>query len=396
MRSLKVQFFLSYAILGSLTPLLTVFLKDQKGLDEQQIGLAMSMSGAANLLSPVVMTLLADTKLQTRHILALSYAATSVVLLTMLTTTPVAVTLALMALYGLSIVAMFPLQDGMFFAAEREHERLGTEVVPYTGVRVWGTVGFILPSVAMWWIVGRVGNETPAVLGAVSFCLASLLNALFTLPAVRPSRAPGGQARVPTFDALRVLARPETRWLCLALIIAAGSSVTYHYFFPIYLKERIGLRPGLIPLVINVGVLLEVFYTLAYPRLIKWIGAKGILIGGLACMVSRLWLLGSFPSLPVAILVQLGHGLEIVSMFVLPPMLLNRLAGDAFRNSMQGAFSMMMGAARLSGSILAGIAVKHDMLDAMQGAAAIGCLALVLVLVCFRPAKADSQPGMNA
>jgi MFS transporter, PPP family, 3-phenylpropionic acid transporter len=259
MRSLKAQFFLSYAILGSLTPLLAVFLKDQKGLDEQQIGLAMSMSGAANLLSPVVMTLLADTKLQTRRILALSYAATSVVLLTMLTATPVAATLALMALYGLSIVAMFPLQDGMFFAAEREHERLGREVVPYTGVRVWGTVGFILPSVAMWWIVGRVGNETPAVLGAVSFCLASLLNALFTLPAVRPSRAPAGQARVPTFDALRVLARPETRWLCLALIIAAGSSVTYHYFFPIYLKERIGLRPGLIPLVINIGVLLEVF-----------------------------------------------------------------------------------------------------------------------------------------
>jgi MFS transporter, PPP family, 3-phenylpropionic acid transporter len=387
MRPLKTQFFLSYAILGSLTPLLTVFLKDQKGLDERQIGLAMSMSGAASLLSPALMTLLADTRLQTRHILALSYAGTSAVLLTMLTTIPVVVTVGLMGLYGLCIVAMLPLQDGLFFSAEREQERLGAKAVGYPGVRVWGTVGFILPSLGMWWVVGQVGNETPAVLGAVAFCAASLVAALLALPAVRPTRPPAGQARVPTLDALRVLARPGTRWLCLALIIAAGSSVTYHYFFPIYLKEHIGLAPGWIPLVINFGVLLEVFYTLAYPRLYKRIGPRGILLGGLACLIARLWLLGTYPSLPMALFVQLGHGLEIVAMFVLPPMLLNGLAGDGFRNSMQGAFSMMMGAARLVGSVLAGLAVNHDMLAAMRGAAVVGCVALLLVVVGFKPGK---------
>jgi PPP family 3-phenylpropionic acid transporter len=388
MRALKTQFFLSYAILGSVAPLLTVFLKDQKGLDEREIGLAMSLSGAANLCSPALMTLLADTRLQTRHILGLSYAGTSLVLLTMLRPTPVAVTIGLMAVYGLCVVAMLPLQDGLFFSAEREQERLGGRRVSYPRVRVWGTVGFIFPSLGMWWLVSRAGNETPAVLGAVGFCAASLVAGVFTLPALRPAGRRPGEARIPTLDALRVLTRPGTRWLCLALVIAAASSVTYHYFFPIYLKDRIHLPPGWIPVVINAGVLLEVGYTLAFPRLMKWIGARGILLAGFACLAARLWLLGTFPSLATALLVQLGHGMEILSMFVLPPMLLNRLAGDAFRNSMQGAFSMMMGGARLVGSVLAGIAVKHDMLSAMQGAAVVGCLALALVAFTFRPEPA--------
>jgi predicted MFS family arabinose efflux permease len=244
----------------------------------------------------------------------------------------------------------------------------------------------------MWWLVARAGNETPAVLGAVAFCLASLVAAVMTLPASRPPPRRAGETRVPTIDALRVLARPGTRWLALALVIAAASSVTYHYFFPIYLKDHIHLAPGWIPIVINVGVLLEVFYTLAFPRLMKWIGARGILLAGFGCLAARLWLLGTFPSLPMALFVQLGHGLEILAIFVLPPMLLNRLAGDAFRNSMQGAFSMMMGGARLVGSVLAGMAVKHDMLTAMQGAAVVGCVALALVAVAFRPAEPRPPP----
>ena len=162
---------------------------------------------------------------------------------------------------------------------------------------------------------------------------------------------------MPTLEAFRVLAQPGTRWLCIGIGLAVSCSATYHHFFPLYLRNTLHLDRQWIPLIINLGVIGEVLYTLAFPALRQRIGEKGILLGGLGFMTLRMALLSWFPSLPVAILVQLGHGLEILALFVLVPMLLDRLAGDHFRNSMQGAFSMFMGGSRLLGTLLAVLAL---------------------------------------
>jgi len=384
MRPLKVQFFLSYAIIGSLAPLLPLFLKDFKALDDQEVGLAMSMISGSTLFSPTLMTLLADTHLQTRHILALAYACTAVALLLLLLPGGMSLTLFLMALYGLSVVAMFPLQDGLYFSAAQEKQAAGEAVAAYPRIRVWGTLGFIVPSVALWWIVHATGDPRGAVLCAVICCVASLFNSLFGLPHVSPAPREPGSRLFPTAEAFRILWHPRTRFLCLALIIAAGTSVTYHYFFPIYLKEHIGLAPEWIPLVITLGVIFEVFYTLALPFFQRTLGVKGILLAGLGLMGLRLLLLGTYPTLGMALLVQLGHGMEIMAMFILPPILLDQLAGNEFRNSMQGAFTMMMGASRFIGSLFAGVAVKHDMLGAFRGASLMALVALAVVAFLFR------------
>jgi PPP family 3-phenylpropionic acid transporter len=390
MRPLQIQFFLSYAIVGSLSPLLSVFLQEEKGLSPSRIGIALALVSASNLVSPTLMTLLADTRLQTRHILALAYSSTAVMLAILLGPTSWWLTLALMAGYGLSIVAMFPLQDGLYFSAAQEARRAGQPVVEYPGVRVWGTIGFMVPALLLYAWLHFSSDARPAVIGAIACAAVCVTWSLTRLPPVHPAPAEPGR-RLPTFDAFRVLARPETRWLCLGLALAAGCSATYHNFFPLYLRNTLGLGREWIPLIINLGVLGEVFYTLAFPWFRRVLGEKGILLTGLGLMTLRMTLLAWFPSVPMAVLVQLGHGLEILALFVLVPMLLNRLAGDHFRNSMQGAFSMFMGGSRLLGTLIAGHAIEKDTLHALAVAACLGTLAWTIVALGYRPQPAETD-----
>jgi MFS transporter, PPP family, 3-phenylpropionic acid transporter len=391
MRPLKVQFFLSYGILGSLAPLLPVFLKDAKRLNEAQIGVAMSMMGASTLLSPLLMTLLADTRLETRRILALAFASTSLVLMALLLDVAPPVTVGLMALYGISVVAVLPLQDGLFFSTLSADGRSGVAVSAYPAVRVWGTVGFIVPALLLWPLVHFAHDARPAVAVAALYCVICFVTSLKILPPVRSGGPRAGSGRLPTIQAIRVLASPQTRFLCLALIVASGASVTYHYFFPLYLREKLGVRHEWVPIIINLGVVGEVFFTLGYGYLQRWLGVKGIILAGMTCMTARLALLAHFPSLTTALIVQAGHGLEIVALFVAPVILLNRLAGDEFRNSMQGAFSMMMGASRLTGSLIAGWIANTNLLNAFQAATFAGLAALLVVATLFRGPTEDHE-----
>ena len=102
------------------------FLQTRAQLTETQIGVAMAMVSAANLISPTLLTLLADTLLQTRQILALAYGLTSLVLVALLGNGTVTLTLMLMAAYGLSIVAMFPLQDLLNLGSDARMNTPGT------------------------------------------------------------------------------------------------------------------------------------------------------------------------------------------------------------------------------------------------------------------------------
>jgi MFS family permease len=133
-------------------------------------------------------------------------------------------------------------------------------------------------------------------------------------------------------------------------------------------------------LIINIGVVLEIGFTIIMPWMQKKIHLKGILITGLFCMVVRMFLLAFFPYAWVAVAVQLCHGLEVLALFVGPVMFLNRLATDEFRNSIQGVFTMVVGGvARVVGGVTAGFIVSKFGLEGglIHGA----CLATVAFLI---------------
>lgn len=353
MLEIRRQFFFSYAAVGSVMPLITVFLREQGSFGYFEIGAAMSLMGLPMLCSPALITLLADRHLDTRRILAVAYSCSAVVLSILFFSKVLALTLTLFFFHGLASVAMIPLQDGYFFSLVEERRRRGEASLEYPKIRIWGTVGYILPSLLLFYPLLK-GAEARTILPcAVFFCLLSLANS-FTLPTIaRVAKVTA--KRLPSKDAFAAIISPRARWLSIGLLFALLAAASYYSFIANYLHEVVGIGKPYIGLIINLGVVVEVGCTLLMPWLHAKIHLKGILVLGLGCMVARMLLLAFFPTPWVAVFAQLGHGFEVLALYIGPVMFLNRLAEDEFRNSIQGVYTMAVaGSARVVGSLLAG------------------------------------------
>lgn len=372
-------------------PLMTVFLREQGGFDFLQIGLAMSLMNIPMLCSPALITLLADRNVDARKILAIAYTCSSVVLSLMYFSNHIAITLALFIFHGLSFVAMIPLQDGYFFSIAESMRKRGEPAVEYPQIRVWGTVGFILPSLILFYPLSQGASAASILPCAVVFCLLSLANAR-TLPVVERPVVSG--KKLPTRVALGAIFSPKARWLSIGLFFGFMAATTYYAFIGNFLDEEVGIPKRYIGLIINIGVVLEVGFTILMPWLQRKIQLKGILVLGFFCMVARMFLLAFFPYVWVAVVVQICHGLEVLALFVGPVMFLNRLATDEFRNSIQGVFTMAVGGvARVLGGVTAGFVVSEFGLDGglIHGACLATVAFLIITFLFRRIPPADEQ-----
>lgn len=388
MTALRRQYFFSFAAIGSIMPLVTVFLREQGGFGYFQIGLAMALMGVPTLCSPALITLLADRRFDTRRILASAYVCSAAVLTGMFFSNHIALTLVLFFCNGLASVAMLPLQDGYFFSLAEERRKRGLETLEYPMVRIWGTIGYIVPSLILYYPL-LMGAEPRLILPcSIAFCLLSLVNSVTLAPLARlPDAAVGTAFRLPSGRAFRAIFAPNARWLSLGLFFAFFAAATYYAFIGNYLAEVVKVPKPYIGLIISFGVLVEVGCTLLMPWLQRRIRLKGILVLGLSCMVARMLLLTFFPTPLTAVLVQIGHGFEVLALYISPVMFLNRLAEDEFRNSIQGVFTMTVGGtARVLGSLAAGTVAHHFGLGAnlLLGASFGTCAFLVIALLFSR------------
>lgn len=382
MTPLRRQFFLSFAVMGSVMPLLTVFLREQGGFDFWQIGLAMSLMSVPMLCSPALITLLADRNLDTRRILAVAYTCSAFVLSALYFSNSILLTLTLFVFHGLSFVAMLPLQDGYYFSFAEEARKEGGEVMSYPLVRVWGTVGFILPSLILFYPLSKGASAASILPCAVTFCLLSLANS-FTLKKLegKPSRS----SRLPTAAALKAIFSRDARWLSIGLFFGFMAAATYYAFIGNYLDEVVKIPKKHIGLIINLGVLLEIGFTLLMPWMQRMIHLKGIMVLGLFAMLARMILLAAYPVPWVAVLTQVFHGIEVLALFVGPVMFLDRLATDEFRNSIQGVFTMAIGGvSRVVGGIVAGLIVTRFGLEGgLYYGAALAAISFFVITFLF-------------
>ena len=69
MRSLKAMYFLIFALGGSVVPFISLYFQ-QHGLRKDEIGYVQGVAAIAVVLSPILLTFLADSRLDARKILA--------------------------------------------------------------------------------------------------------------------------------------------------------------------------------------------------------------------------------------------------------------------------------------------------------------------------------------
>lgn len=366
-------------------PLMTVFLREQAGFTFLQIGIAASIMGLPMLFSPVLITFFADRNIDPRRILAVAFTSSACVLTAMFFSTQIKLTLLLYFVHGLSFVAMLPLQDGFFFSLTQQMKSEGKYFPEYPFVRVWGTIGFIVPSLLLYFPL-KNGAEPGSILPvAVFFCVLSMINSFFLPPLERKIFAAGTGRRIPTRQAFARLYSPEGRWLAIGIFFGLLAASIYYSFIANYFDEVIHIPRQYIGLIINIGVVLEIGYSLLMPAMQRKIGLKAIISLGLGLMSLRMFLLATFPTPLVAVLVQVMHGMEVLALYIAPPMFINRLAGDEFRNSMQGVYTMGVGGlSRVIAGTTAGFVIMNgDLKNGLYLGAGLALTAFIIITLFF-------------
>ncbi|MEO0476567.1 MAG: MFS transporter [Planctomycetota bacterium] len=367
MRALSRQFLITFAAMGAILAYLPVLLKQRLGPgSELEVGIILATTGLAIISTPVIMTALADTRLQSRSIIAVLFTVSAA------TCVWQAMSHSFLGLFiSHTVFAFFfwplaALQDGLVFAANQQASSDGRAETPYHRVRTFGTIGFAIPLAGLYFLIGPGEGKdvTVAMWVGAGVCVLGLLNAL-TLPHIQLGTARRARfnemppsdklSRIPTFAAAKVLFKGPALLFCICLFVAHIGNSAYYGFYSIYLTDTVGFAEAWVGPITMLGVVLELGVMTTVGLMTARFGLKRLIIFGLGIMALRFALLGVFPNQAVAVGTQVLHGITVVAIYVVPPIYLNALAGDHFRSSIQGLYAMtVFGPSRIAGNVLGG------------------------------------------
>lgn len=391
-RTIKNQYMFAFLVMGAILPYLPIYLREL-GLSNAQVGDVLSMSGYAFVLAPVVLTLLADAHMTSRVLLGICFALSLVTLLGLIAVESFLAVLLVFAAHCVAFVPIQSLQDGLNFSTAESRVARGLPRVGYHTVRVWGTVGFILPStvlfVAMYWMAAS--TEIAIYVGAFGCCL-GLINVV-ALPRneLNDSRKPGGAGgsgnrRLPTVNAIKALTAPRPLAFCVGMFLLCVSMFAYYGFYPLLLVEHIGIGEAWVGPISTVGVLIELPFMLGFAFLVSRIGLRWLMAIGAVLVALRLALLAAFPTATIALASQLLHGITVLVLHVAPPVYLNSRAKASYRSSVHGLFAMIgYGLGRTAGNAIGGRLADHSLLWVFAMGAGLSLVAAPLLFWSLHP-----------
>lgn len=386
-RRLKAHYFAIYAIFGCVTPYLPVYLRDLKGLSPAAIGDIFAAGQAAVLIMPVVITYLADRYRWVRPLQHGLFGLNAVAMVALFGAVGFWSCLLLVAVSRMATQPQIALADGLYFSLQADP---GQPRADFASVRVWGTLGFILPSIVIFASYPLGGGLTWMPWVTVVAALLGALNAR-SLP-WRMASPPGAVNRAPTRDALRILLQPRLALFCLGVGCVIFSNMAFYGFYPLYLTSEVGIGERWIGPISSLGVTLEILFVLGLERMRRRIGFGGLLALGGAASVFRLACLAWLPTPFFAVFFQVFHGLTVVGFLIVPVMVLNTFASEGCRNSVQGLYVMLVsGLFSIAGNLVSGRLAEVGLLTLYRVALAVCMLGLILIAASYlrrRPAVA--------
>jgi len=380
MRPLSLQYFVYFAVIGCVLPYLTVYLVEWRGLTETQAGLLYGFHGVSVLVSPVLLTLFADTKVANRALIGGCFGVSAAGLATMLLGPGVGAVVVGYMVFRLAFSPIMSLEDGLTFAEQHAERSAGRAGRPYHATRVWGTYGFLGGNALIYGFLQGGWPIAVAIGSAVVWCGIGLANAA-RLPVFEEARRARG-GKLPTLDAARRLMRPRLFGFCVAMLLLFLAASSYYAFFPLWMVREAGVAEKWIGVIAAVGVLLEIGPMLGFRWLVRRVGLRWVLLIGVGCMVGRFVWLAMDASATTAVANQLLHGMMVLAVHVAAPVYLNHHAEPSYRSSMQGVYSMaVIGTGQLVGPALAGQIAEVNLTWVFIYAAIVSAVAGVLLWV---------------
>jgi nucleoside transporter len=365
--------FLQWFVQGSYLPIATVYLQKGLGFSDGQIGLFIAAIAIGPLLAPFLIGQLADRWLATERVLALCHLAAGALMLALYAQTEFLPVFLLGAAYSIIYVPTLMLMNALTFHHLRDRDR------EFPFVRLWGTVGFIVPAFLIegWLLHGLTGAELSVGRG-VAFLVAGLAELALAVYCLALPHTPPKQDQASRFApgaVLRLLRRADFRVLVAAGLLAG----VCHSFFTVWnspylrwLLSAAGEEGAAEQRISTVGQFSEVACMALLSMALVRFGYRTVLTVGVLGYGARYLMFAAVPHFDgplwaTVTLVSFGqamHGVSLSCFWAAGFIYVDRVAGAEVRGSMQTFFgTFVLGLGLLLGALLSGLAVRAFTVD---------------------------------
>ena len=367
-------FYLFYfASIGALIPYWSLYLK-QLDFSARDIGTLMAMVMATKIVSPNVWGWVADRTGQRMRIVRIGCLLGTVCFAGVFLDDRYWWLATVMLAFSFFWNATLP----QFEATTFNH--LGKDSHQYSGIRLWGSIGFIVAVAALGPVLDAQGAAILPVIIVVLFAgiwLSSLL-----VPEQASQHLPLTHEPI-----LKVLRRPEVLSLLVVCFLLQASHGPYYTFYTLYLEDY-GYSRSAIGQLWALGVVAEVVVFMLMHRWVPRFGLRLLLLTSLGLTVLRWVLIGQFPELmSVMIFAQLLHAASFGIYHAVAIQLIHRYFTGRNQGRGQALYSSLsFGAGGAVGSFASGLGWESiGPANVYWLAALIALMAFVVAVVWIRP-----------
>lgn len=225
-RKLAGMMFLQYFIQGSYLTILSVYVKDALGFTNEQIGYLVSAMAVGPVLAPFIVGQLVDRMLPTERVLAACHFLGGVIMLVLYTQREFMPVIILGTVYSILYIPTMMLTNSMAFHHLRARDR------EFPMVRVWGTIGFVVPSwlISFYFLRGLAGDELSRAQGIAFLVsgIAEIAMAAYSLTLPHTPPTPRGSGEFAPGVVIRLLKRLDFGVLFFVSFFIAA---VHNYFF---------------------------------------------------------------------------------------------------------------------------------------------------------------------
>ncbi len=412
---LSLMMFCQYAVWGVWMPILAGYFaspteKGGLGFTSGQIGWILGLAGSIGAVSaPFIAGQLADRIMNAEKALGLMLIAGAFVKFVMTYQTSYAAWMVLSILYSILYMPTLSLSNSVAFAHLPDREK------QFPPIRMWGTIGWIVASVAFPLMFMKTGvhltSAWPFIDGSArgdevsqmkySMLVGGIVSLLYgawcllALPATPPSKS---STRPIAFTAaFKLLTQPSVMALIVAALFISMIHQVYFIRMPSYITDAIGLTSGDIGPTMAIGQVSEIVFLALLGFILKPIGYKWIIILGALSYAAKFGVFALVPSAATVKWVMLLHGMNYGFFFAGSFLFVERISPADIRHSTQIVFGIIILGV---GPVLAG-AYNEVLAHVAKSAsgisygkvwgieAAIAVVAAVIMLIGF-PQQMDS------
>lgn len=367
-------YFFYFASLGTLLPYWSLYLKSL-GFDARAIGSLMALIMATKIVSPNIWGWIADHTGRRMRIVRIGGLLSTIAFLGVFFGNDFWWLALVMLVFSFFWNATLP----QFEATTLNH--LGEESHRYSGIRLWGSIGFIIAVAALGPVLDRQGTAL------LPWVLMLLFTAIWLASLGVPERVTGHQ-HLEHVPLRRVLGRPEVLALLAVCFLLQASHGPYYTFYTLYMEDH-GYSRSVIGQLWALGVIAEVGVFLLMHRLVPRFGLRRLLLVSLGLTALRWWLIAEFPQamLPVVV-AQCLHAASFGMYHAVAIQLVHRYFVGRLQGRGQALYSSVsFGAGGAVGSYLAGIGWNS------VGGQVVYLMAAVGALMAFAVAWRWVRPG---